>query len=394
MNKEKKLKKNNFKKFLKIYSLLLILITIIATIYVNSTLRKYEANQINNFMESVITNLKKYANKNEIGKHINSINVNKSEFERDDASVEKGLNELFKSDACIRFEINANSKDEIKPIYDIYANDYKILEVGLDGSNTETRLSLLTFSNWKISYINVEAEKGFFKFEVSAPSNYEVYVNDKKLTENQIATSNFDNGLVEISKYVEIPYSIKYEVNGLIEVPKYKIMDKNGNAVNEQDIKIDDEVKKFATIDEAKKEISNFPDIIKIAEDWSLFLSNDLEGRNHGFYNISKYLIKDSYLYNYAYKWATNVDITFISRHTLKNPAFTNEKLSNFTIYNAKAFSCDVYLNKNMRIANGNDLVDKMNERMYFAYYDDTNDNVNNPSWKLVNMQSITNNKE
>ena len=164
--------------------------------------------------------------------------------------------------------------------------------------------------------------------------------------------------------------------------------------MKEQDIKINDEVKKYSTIDEAKKEINDIPDIAKIAEDWSLFLSNDLSGSTNGFYNISKYLIKNSYLYNYAYKWATNEDITFISRHTLKNPAFTNEKISNFTIYNNKAFSCEVYLDKNMRIANGNDLVDKMNERMYFAYYDDTNDGTNNPSWKLVNMQSITNNKE
>ncbi len=392
MNKEKKLKKSSFSKFLKIYILFLILITIIATIYVNSTLRKYEENQINNFMESVITNLKISASKNEIVKQINSINFNKSEFESDDASIERGLNELLKSDANIRFEINANSKDDINPIYDIYANDYKIFEVGLDGSDTETRLSLLTFSNWKVSYINVEAENGLVKFEITVPSNYEVYVNDKKLTENQIVTSNLDNDLVEISKYVEIPYSIKYEVNGFIEKPKYKIIDKNGNKVNEEDIKID-EVNKYATIDEAKKEISIFPDIIKIAKDWSLFLSNDLSGSNHGFNKISEYLIKDSYLYNYAYKWATNVDITFISRHTLKNPAFTNENISNFIVYNSKAFSCDVYLDKNMRIANGNDLVDNMNERMYFAYYDDTNDGVNNPSWKLVNMQSIISNK-
>ena len=394
MNRNKEPKKSKFSKFLKIYILVLVLITIIATIYVNSTLRKYEDNQIDNYMQGVIENLKKYAGKDEIDKHINKININKSEFEKNDASVEKGLNELLKSDANIRYEINDNSKDEINPVYDVYANDYKILEVGLDGSNTETRLSLLTFSNWKVSYINVEAEKGFFNFEVSAPSNYEVYVNDKKLTEEQIATSDFDSGLAEISKYVEIPYAIKYEVTGLIESPKCKILDKNGNEVKEQDIKINDEVKKYQTIDEAKKEINDIPNITKIAEDWSLFLSSDLSGSTHGFYNISKYLIKDSYLYNYAYKWATNEDITFISRHTLKNPAFTNEKISNFIIYNDKAFSCEIYLDKNMRIANGNDLVDKMNERMYFAYYDDTNDGTNNPSWKLVNMQSITNNKE
>lgn len=392
MNKDKKIIKSNFNKFLKIYVLILILITIIVTIYIGSTLKKYENNQVDNYMNSVISDLKEYASKNEIIKHIDSININKSEFERDDASFENGINELFKTNADIKYEINENSKDEIKPIYNIYLNDYKILEVALDGSDIETRLSLLTFSNWKISYINVEAEKGLLNFEISLPSNYEIYVNDKKLTEEQIVSSNSDNNLDEISKYVEIPYAIKYEVSGLIEKPNYKILDKNGNEVKEQDIKIVNEPKKFATMEEAIKEINNCPDIKKIAEDWSLFLSDDLNGSTHGFNNISEYLIKDSYLYNYAYKWATNVDITFISRHTLKNPTFTNEKISNFIVYNEKAFSCDVYVEKNMRIANGNDLTDKLNERMYFAYYDETLSGMNNSSWKLVNMQSLTNN--
>ena len=81
-----------------------------------------------------------------------------------------------------------------------------------------------------------------------------------------------------------------------------------------------------------------------------IFLPDDLEGRLHGFYNISKHLIKDSSLYEYAYKWATGEDITFVSSHTLQNPTFTNEKISNFEIYDKNAFSCEVYLEKNMRL--------------------------------------------
>ena len=61
--------------------------------------------------------------------------------------------------------------------------------------------------------------------------------------------------------------------------------------------------------------------------------------------------------------------------------SFVNTKLSNFKIYSENAFSCEVYLDKNMIIKGGKKLTDTMNERMYFAYYDG--------SWKLVNMQSI-----
>ena len=46
-----------------------------------------------------------------------------------------------------------------------------------------------------------------------------------------------------------------------------------------------------------------------------------------------------------------------------------------------------------MKIANGNDKVDVMNDRLYFVYYDDTDDGVDNPSWKLIDMKSIVDKK-
>ena len=73
-------------------------------------------------------------------------------------------------------------------------------------------------------------------------------------------------------------------------------------------------------------------------------------------------------------------DITFVSSHRLKNPIFTNEEVKNFIIYNDNAFSCEVYLEKNM-IVSGKDKVDIMHDRLYFIYYED--------GYKLVNMESI-----
>ena len=136
----------------------------------------------------------------------------------------------------------------------------------------------------------------------------------------------------------------------------------------------------------AKKEIKNIPNIIKIAEDWSLFLTNDLSGNLHGYNTINKYLIKDSDISKYAYKWATGIDITFISAHQLLSPTFTNQKTENYEIYSENAFSCEIYLEKNMKV-NGKTMQDKMHERMYFVY------DKENSGWKLVNMQSITENK-
>ena len=123
--------------------------------------------------------------------------------------------------------------------------------------------------------------------------------------------------------------------------------------------------------------------VLDFAKKWSLFLTNDLSGGRHGFDILSTNLIKDSYMWKMAYAWATNIDITFTSSHTVQS--FTNETISNFIIYNNNAFSCDVYLEKNMNVARIGAQTDKMHERLYFVFLDN--------SWKLVNMQAITGSK-
>lgn len=148
--------------------------------------------------------------------------------------------------------------------------------------------------------------------------------------------------------------------------------------------------KDVTTEQELESKIKNKPDIMKIAEQWSLFLTDDLSGQKHGFNNISQYLIKDSDLYKYAKSWATGIDITFVTSHTLENPTFTNKSISSIEIYSEDAFSAEVYLQKNLRLRTGKKIEDKMHERMYFANYKDEN---GNKSWKLVNMQSIVDNK-
>jgi len=80
-----------------------------------------------------------------------------------------------------------------------------------------------------------------------------------------------------------------------------------------------------------------------------------------------------------AYNWAHGIDINFTSRHKLKDPTFTNEKLHNFTIYSKDAFSCEIYLEKNM-IVNGKDQLDVMHDYIYFI--------KDNGVWKVVNIKA------
>ena len=387
MGKHETKRRFNFKKFLKTYIIILTVLMVISLIYVVESLIKYENLQVEKFLNNTMDQVANAGRSGNISKYLDVSNFNLSKFEGENASKDKLIAEYIKSNE-FTFKLDSESVDLNNPVYDALVGENAIFKIALNGEKKVTRLGILTFQDWKLDKVTLAKTDGLYECIIAAPSDYKVYVNNIQVTENEKTDGKLDEGLEELAKYANIPFMTKYTISGLINEPEVKIEDEKGNeAKYEKEDNIYKVALDFEEIQDEKEALNKINgdiDIMKIAKDWSLYLSNDLSGKLHGFYNINQYLIKDSYMYKYAYKWATNVDITFISSHTLDNPTFTNTKLSNFRIYNEKAFSCDVYLEKNMIIKGGNKLQDKMNERMYFAYY--------NGSWKLVNMQSITNN--
>lgn len=391
-------KKSIFKKFIIIYVAILTVLMAIFLIYVADSLIKYDKNQIENYMETTIAELKEVSKNGTIGKHVDISKIKVSEYEKETTSVSEGFYELLTTEE-LTYKLNENSKDSGDTIYDIYAGENKILEVHLDGTKKENRLGLLTYNKWKTEKIKETIASGLYTCEILVPSDYSVYVNDKEVLKDNIVQKVQNEGLEQISKYVEIPYIVKYEIADLLKKPDVKILDKDGKEIQyKQEGNTISKELDFITAEnqeQAQEKLAGEIDVLKIAKDWSLYLTDDLDGRLHGYYNISQYLIDGSNIKQFAHKWATGVDITFVSNHTLLNPTFTNEKVSNFEIYNENAFSCEVYLQKNLKLVSGGKIIeDKMNERMYFAYYDETNDGKDNPTWKLVNMQSVADNKE
>ena len=394
-NKYIKNKKFTFKKFLIIYLTILFILMISFLTYVFNSLKTYENNQIDNYMNNLILNLKKSSENNEINKYINIEQKQTNEFEVESAKIDDRFKEIFNNEK-ITYKIN-NTINEINDnilAYDIYAGDNVILTAILDGTKKDNRLGLLNCTNWKIKEIKTNTENLLYTANIIVPSNYEVYINDKLLSEKYITEKIQEKGLEQISKYIEIPYLVVYEIKNFYIKPNIKIYDENKKKVEytieKNVIKKDLNFKTISNMEEALKSIKGNIDIQKTAEDWSLYLTDDLDGNLHGFYNINKYLIKDSDIYKNAYKWATGIDISYVSSHVLSNPTFINERIENFEIYNENAFSCEVYLQKNLKLTNANKKIeDIMHERMYFAYYQ-TQDNIG--EWKLVNMQSITDN--
>ena len=133
-------------------------------------------------------------------------------------------------------------------------------------------------------------------------------------------------------------------------------------------------------------EVSEQVDVLQVAQDWSLFMTNDLP-----FSRIQDRLIPGSYQYEVALKYATGVDITFTSQHTLASPAFTDSAVTNFTWITDDCFSVDIRFVKHMRLWYGELVDDPMNDRFYFVRYGGQAEGGDAPTWKLAGMKEILN---
>lgn len=183
----------------------------------------------------------------------------------------------------------------------------------------------------------------------------------------------------------DLPQLCTYRIAVLQDNAEITAADERGNPIAwDEGTGVQDLTDRSGGLDTVPGEVSAQVDVLRIAQDWSLFMSNDL-----AFSAIKPYLISGSYQYEVAAKYAAGEDIKFTSKHTLANPAFTDSAATHFAWITDDCFSVDIRFVKHMRLYYGALVDDPMNDRFYFVRYDDTNDGVDNPTWKLAGMKEI-----
>ena len=373
--RRKKIK--GFKKVLLIYFVLLLIVAEIFLIYVSNSLKGYENGDINNYMNSLISDLKKSSKGGRITKYI-SISDLTSEYEKK-SSLEKGYKEKLSGDVTYK------KKDT--NVYEIYTDNDLLLTVTLDDSKTENRLGLLQYTNWEIKDIKTNDEEGLYKYDIYVNDDYTLYINDVKVNESDLVEEKTIKEFSEVEKLVTVPKEKHYFVDKLTYKPEIIVKDKDGK-------KVEIEYKDGAyyansyfntdSLEEAYEVMDEDYDPIIMAENYSLFLtSNNISsGRTVSFNELTSNLIKGTTVYQRLYEWATGIDRTFMSFHSNDAKTFTNEKVSNITVYNENAFSAEVYLEKNMTLAGGDKRVDVLHEMYYFVYYEG--------AYRLVYTKTVT----
>lgn len=220
---------------------------------------------------------------------------------------------------------------------------------------------------------------------VYADDRYSVKIEDVDIAKEAITLST-KSEYEQLKDYVEnLPQVNMYTIAVLKDDAEVSILDEMGNPVSlESGKEVYDFTNTMSGSSDIPNEVSAEIDVLKVAQDWSLFMSNDKK-----FAELKGYLITGSYQYNVAYEYATGVDITFVSNHTLADPAFTENTMTNFKWITDDCFSVDVHFVKHMILKSGKRVDDTMNNRLYFVKYDDTEDEIDNPTWKIASMREI-----
>ena len=373
MKKRKKKKMSIYKKSLIVFALILLILSEAALIYISTSLKEYENGNIDNYMSSLIKDMKKSANNKNIQKYLSYNNI-ESIYEKN-SSFEEGYKQLFNDSKITYKESNKNT-------YDIYADDNIIASVTLN-SKPMHRLGLLSYNKYDISKIETYSKNGIYSAEVYVNSNYDLYINDVKVSEDDLVSKEEIKEYSEAYDKISLPYQNHYKITNLTKKPKITVKDKE-NSVNVTNGNSTYYALDYFNTNDSEKAFEKLTnkdfDPLEFAKKWSLFLTADLGGERYGLYKLTPNLIEGTSIYKRAYNWATQVDITFTSLHTLDNETFTNIKVDNYVVYNELAFSVDIYLEKNMTLINGEKRVDVINDTFYFAYYDG--------AYRLISMKA------
>lgn len=371
---KRKNKMTGYKKSLLIWFLLLLIASEACLIYVSTTLKMYEKGNIEGYMTSLIKDMKTASKVGNINKYL-SYNKVESKYEKN-SSFEEGYKELFNESKL------SYKKSDKESTYDIYADDTMIASVTLDSKKVR-RLGILSFEEYSIKEIETYSKNGIYNIDVYVNSNYDLYINDIKVSDDDLLSKEEIKEYSEVYDKVDLPYENHYKITNLTKKPKIKVM--NGN----NEVKVTNEKSNYYGVtyfktddkDAAFEKLTNKDyDPLTFAKNWSLFLTADLPGERYGLYTLTPNLVEGTALYKRAYSRATNVDITFTSMHTLDKDTFTNVKMNGFTVYNENAFSVDIYLEKNMTLVNGEKRVDTLNDTFYYAYIDG--------AYRLITMKS------
>ncbi|MBR0303527.1 MAG: hypothetical protein IJQ80_06730, partial [Clostridia bacterium] len=435
-------KRSKFKKAFLIYACVLAVIFVISMIYIHFLLVKYERSQSDNVRDAKVTAIVKAARAGNIEKELSLEGV-RANYSLSDEDV-KNIEAAF-ANGKLTTEQNLTKYEFDKLNYDLILNGDVVGSISLKSYGEKTVLLIFPMADWKIESctlndtieysdsFTVEMNGEVIQGEPSDKPGMKTFPITALFNKDTVLTDSVGNSVSfdERDKVTRTDYTIIADANDTVYIND-KAIDRSLAAITEdENFKFFEEFLPEELLDSAPRVATynltllndgytvtvknksgveaecerdgntfkasgsaatdTFPQglaggvdqyfFLDIAKTWSLFMSQDLGGANNGFYQLAKYLIDGSYLYDVMFKYSYGVDITFTSDHTLDNPPFSSETIDKFTVYSDNFFSCHIALDKMMHLSDGQNIPNDMNSTFYFVYFDNTDNGVDDPAW-------------
>lgn len=434
-------KGHGFRNFYIGFAALLLILSACAVIYVHGILVEYENAQPDKIAQSCADNIKKAAQNGKL-ESVLSFDEIKKELDVSDEEIKSFEKEIAESTLTYK---KAKSDGSEYTVYNILCDNLTIAELKLKSVGQKTRLAIFTLDVWEISPVSAvgysaeitlpssvlitadgapvegttldnntveytvrsitkpdivitdalgnsagysdDGKYDFKQYHISVPSNYTLM--GKDAVSLDAATVSPDEAYRNIIEYFpDMPGIAEYELFIMGGEYSLSILDNTGKEIDISNMGTNISLSGQIGVDALSDTVASAPDPLEVAKLWSNFMTDDIGGARHGFNTMAEYLFGGSSLYDQALAWATGVDITFTSKHTLSNPPFTTAEVGNFVIYSDKCFSCEILLEKPLHIVTG-DIVDKIHSTFYFGYIDDTDNGVDDPHWGVVDIAGI-----
>ena len=352
-----------FKKFLIIYSAILLVILVAGLIIFGSFMRSLEKSQ-----PSVIAS--------EIAETFSSGGA--SNYLTDNSDMISCFGEP--TDLITQTADKANAAEQISyienkdyradaPSYNITADGATIAKVTLEKAGSGS----FGLSKWKLASIDIAEYVDTESFEFLAPEGATITINGVELDDKYLTgEEGIPEQLKIASKYVTIPSYKTYKVAGIAGTPDISVKDANGN---DMALTITDD-KYVAGTTTSQEFISSVSGLVDGAlEAWALHFINMGGG-------LGAYMIEGSDWYTYIFG-GPDMDPILTSLYefeSIANYEFTEKSESNYIKYTDDCFTVDV--NYKMRIDFNTDQMSDNNQQLNATWVFITQNN--GQDWYLV----------
>ena len=374
---------------LGLYTAILLVLAFAFLKYTDKCLKQYENSQSENFMATYMETFEKNAKNGTLSPSDFTFADLDLTFADKDTMLEEYIKDLG-THSSFKAEKDPTSYITEAPVYNITADGEQVARITLKAISQTKIFAILTIMDWDIDTIEPVCSINLTNYTFSIPDGYTPVI-DGIAVDPSYQTGNREEipEFAYVSNYVTMPSYVEYKVDNVLADSEIKVLNKEGQEVaveiNGSKVKASYASASAALSEERKNEALS---MIQTYED---FNTDDLSGPSHGLATVQSFLIKDSDYWNMARQWAGGVDITFTSAHTFDNPKYSNVVVDNYAEYSDVCYSLHIAFSKNMVLTRtGEKISNDFDSTVFFIYYDDSDDGIDNPHWCIADMIATT----